>query len=175
MKNLPKHIKIIILLFVGVLLWNLTFSASINLYNTTTELEFNYKKQIQTQVTNYDGYYLAFIDKQENANINKETFVEVTNIIMRNRKDGESLAWKWVTENQQIPYSEFTVFYKELSNFITERYKDNMYIEQTKQSIAQEHNTLLATFPNNVYNYFLGIKPIKYSFGYVSNTTLTKF
>ena len=175
MKNLPTHIKILVTVFIVLIVWSFIFSPAIKLYNTAKTLEFSYNKQIQTQITNYDGYYLAFIDKQENANINKETFVEVTNIIMSNRKDGANLAWKWNTENQQIPYSEFSAFYKELSSFITERYKDNMLIEQTKQSIVQEHNTLISTFPNNLYNYFIGIKPMKYSFGYVSNNTKKKF
>ncbi len=175
MKNLPKHIKILVGIVFLLVLWSLTFGPTIRLYNNTKKLELSYTKEVQTQITNYDGYYLAFTDKQSNADINKKTFIEVTDIIMKNRRDGESIAWKWVQENQYIPYEEFTVFYKDLANFITERYKDNMIIEQRKQSIVQEHNTLLSTFPNNFYNYFLGINKMKYSFGYVSDNTMNKF
>ena len=72
------------------------------------------------QITNWDGYYNIFIDKSKNANINKETFIEVTNIVMSARKDSQNLAWKWNQENQNIPFEEFTYFYKELSSFISE-------------------------------------------------------
>lgn len=27
------------------------------------------------------------------------------------RKDGENVTWKWVQENQQIPFEEFTILY----------------------------------------------------------------
>ena len=134
-----------------------------------------YNKKVQEQITNYDGYYLAFTEKQQNADVSKEVFLKVTGIIMENRKDGEGVAWKWLQENQQIPYHEFTYFYKELSSFISARYADNMKIERDKQDLARQHNTLLVTFPNTLYNRFLNIQPLKYKFGYVSEATRHKF
>ena len=145
------------------------------MYNTSKKLNYAYDKVVSKQITNYDGYYQAFSDKMINANINKETFIEVTNIIMSNRKDGEGVAWKWVTENQQIPYSEFSYFYKELSLFINSRYGDNMKIEEEKQEIVREHNLLLESFPNNYYNVILKIKFLKYKAGYITSATKEKF
>lgn len=178
MKNLPIQIKIAIYIFVFAIVYsifNAIYSPAKTLYNDTKGLEYSYNKVVQKQITNYDGYYQAFTDKMVNANINKETFIEVTNIIMSNRKDGQGVAWKWVTENQQIPYSEFTYFYKELSAFISARYGDNMLIEEQKQNIVQQHNLVLETFPNNIINRFLKIKPIKYTPGYVTEETKNRF
>lgn len=178
MKKLPIQIRIVFTIVIVVLIYNLFaffVSPGITLYNDTKSLELNYNKKTQEQVTNYNGYYLAFTDKQTNANINKDVFIKVTSIIMENRKDGQNLAWKWVSENQNIPYSEFSSFYKELSNFISERYFDNMKIEREKQSVVQLHNTLLQTFPNNIYNKVLGIEPLQYNFGYISNETKAVF
>lgn len=174
MKKLPIQIKIVGIIVI-ILLVTKTISPLVTIYNSTTELRLSYNKEVQTQLTNYDGYYLAFIDKQDNATVNKETFLEVTNIIMSARKDGQNLAWKWNTENQNIPYSEFSDFYKELSSFISVRYQDNMIIERNKQDIVQKHNTLLITFPGNIYNKLLGIKQLKYKFGYVSKKTMNRF
>jgi hypothetical protein len=94
---------------------------------------------------------------------------------MSNRKDGQNLAWKWSQENQQIPYEEFTVFYKELSSFISERYFDNMKIEREKQALVQSHSKLLQIFPNNLYNKIIHIQPLKYKQGFVSNKTKQLF
>lgn len=174
MKKLPIQIKIVVIIIV-ILLITKTISPLVTIYNSTTELRLSYNKEVQTQLTNYDGYYLAFIDKQDNATVNKETFLQVTNIIMLARKDGENLAWKWNTENQNIPYSEFSDFYRELSNFISIRYQDNMVIERNKQDIVQKHNTILVTFPGNIYNKLLGVKQLKYKFGYVSKKTMNRF
>lgn len=138
-------------------------------------LQLSYNKINQEQVSNYDGYYLTFNDKRINANINKDAFIEVTNIIMTNRKDGQNVAWKWMQENQQIPYNEFTSFYKELSSFISERYQDNMLIEKNKQIIVKDHNLLISTYPNNLFNKILDINPLIYKAGYISNETKSKF
>jgi len=178
MKKLPVHIKIVIAVLVIAASWRLIASVvnpSVDLYNNTKKIEMAYNKKVQEQVTNYDGYYLAFTEKQTNANINKDIFLKVTSIIMEGRKDGEGVAWKWLQENQQIPYSEFTYFYRELSSFISERYADNMKIEREKQDLVRQHNTLLVTFPNTFFNKFLDIKPLVYQFGYVSNNTKQKF
>ncbi len=178
MKSLPIHIKILLWAISAMVVFSFigkTYDLFVGIYNSTKELSLSYDKTVQEQVSNYDGYYLAFTDKQQNANINKETFVQVTNIIMSNRKDGQSVAWKWTQENQQIPYSEFTIFYKELSSFITERYQDNMQIERTKQFIVQKHNLLIDRFPNNIINRFLHIKHLEYKVGYLSEETKAKF
>lgn len=178
MKNLPINLKIAGTLIVLLLLFSgfkSIYNTTVGLYNSTKELQLSYDKVVQKQISNYDGYYLAFQDKQTNANINKETFIQVTDIIMSNRKDGLNLSWKWVQENQQISYEEFTYFYKQLDSFITERYLDNMNIEQQKQSIIQQHNLLLSTYPNNIINRFLDIQKLEYKAGYISNNTKDKF
>ena len=178
MGKIPKHIKIVITILLIAFIYKSVdrlVSPGIELFNQTKTIELQYDAVVQQQVSNYDGYYLAFKDKQTNADVNKETFITVTNIIMSNRKDGPNVAWKWMQENQNIPYSEFTKFYAELSSFITERYADNMKIETQKQSVVQQHNTLLSTFPNNLYNKYLHIQPLKYTFGFLSQETKDKF
>jgi len=179
MKKLPIQIRIVIILLSVIIIYQLVTSItkpSINFYNTTKNLELSYNQKVQEQITNYDGYYLAFIDKQKNADVvGKDLFIKVTEIVMSNRKDGQSIAWKWVQENQNIPYNEFTDFYRELSSFISERYSANMVVEKEKQNIVRTHNALLATFPNNVFNKFIGVKPLIYKFGYVSDNTKNVF
>lgn len=164
MKNIPTQIKIVLVLAVVLLLVNTT-APLISLHNNTNTLKFKLERVERKQATNWEGYYNIFIDKSKNTEINKETFIEVTNIIMFARKDGQNLAWKWNQENQNIPFEEFTYFYKELSSFISERYFDNMKIEQEKQEIVEQHNLMLNTFPNNIYNKVLNVEPLKYTKG----------
>ena len=94
---------------------------------------------------------------------------------MENRKDGQNLTWKWLQENQQIPYEEFTKFYTDLSDFITSQRKGYFDIEKVCQSIANQNNTLLDTFPNNIYNKALRLERIKFEYGFTSDSTENVF
>jgi hypothetical protein len=123
----------------------------------------------------YDKLWKTYLQKDKITNINKETFLQVTKIIMENRADGEKVTWKWVQENQQIPYEEFTKFYADLSNFITSQREGYFNIEKECQLIANKNNTLLDTFPNNIYNKFLGCERIKFEYGFLSDSTVAVF
>lgn len=176
---MPKHLKIIVAVFIiaitVVSVKNTIINPSIDLHNQTTELRNSYEELTQKQVTNYDGYYLAFQDQFEMAHINKEIFLEATDIIMSNRKDGENVAWKWAQENQNIDFNTFSSFYRQLSQFIRERYQDNMIIEQQKQNTVKKYNTMLEVFPNNILNKIVKVKPLVYKRGYVSDEVKKKF
>jgi hypothetical protein len=174
LKTKLKIVGAIVLIAIFSNLFKTIYNGSKNLYNTSVSFNGEYTQAEQEYVTLFDAKYLAFQAKTDLAHINKETFITVTQIIMSNRKDGENLSWKWVSENQVIPYSEFTIFYKELSAFVTEQYDSLFAIEQRKQSIVARHNVMIKTYPNNVYNWFIKIKPIEYTFGYISDSTRIK-
>jgi hypothetical protein len=94
---------------------------------------------------------------------------------MSNRKDGENLSWKWTQENTNIPFEEFTHFYKQLSSFISQRYSENLVIEREKLNVVEEQNLILNTFPNNLFNNFLKIELLSYTEGFISEETKNKF
>lgn len=178
MKNLPITIKIVILLLVVGFIFSMcksVYSGFTSFYNSTVQYSQSYTTTVENQITTFDNNWLAFKEKSSIANINKETFVQVTQIIFSARTDGQNVAWKWVHENQNIPYEEFTVFYKELSAFTQQRFAENNELERQKQQIVKEHNTLIKTFPGVIYNYFLNIKPLVYKKGFVSKDTKELF
>ncbi len=168
MKKLPIQVRVLIYGVIAIMIISFIFKVyhkGVNLYNQNKGFEMEYNSLCQKQKTNYDGYYQIFISKKENTSLNKDVFVEITNIIMSNRKDGENLSWKWTQENQKIPFEEFTYFYKEISNIISERFENNMGIEQNKQSIVRQQNLLVSIYPNNIYNKFLKIPLLVYKEG----------
>ena len=176
--KLPISIKIFIGLLVAGILFSLTtslYTSFTDIYNQSVSYKLDYTSVDQNQVTSYDNDYLAFKEKSSIADISKETFVTVTEIIMNGRKDGSNLAWKWVHENQNIPYEEFTCFYKELSAFTSVRFEKNAAIERQKQGIAKNHNQLITTFPGVIYNHFLKIQPLTYKEGFISSDTRVLF
>lgn len=165
--KLPVNVKILIsLLLLGTLvsIFKFGYNQTTSFYNKAIDLELQYTSLEQKQNSNFTAYYEAFKAKQANANfVTKDVFIEVTKIIMFSRQDGQHVAWKWLQENQQIPYSEFTYFYKELSDFISLRYNDYMVIEQQKQQIAKQYNSLIKSYPGNVINVWFEFQELKYS------------
>lgn len=151
------------------------YDSSVSLYNTTASLKLQYQQKQQELIAFFDAKYLAFTKKDSIAGFNKDVFITVTTIIMSNRKDGENLAWKWVHENQQIPYEEFTSFYHDLSDFVDEQYGGLFDIEKQKQLIVNQHNRILILFPNNIINHYLKIQPLVYSFSYLSDSSRKLF
>lgn len=152
------------------------YNTSIGLYNTSISYQLEYARKTQELVSFYDAKYLAFSQKENIANVNKDVFITVSTIIMSNRRDGQALAWKWVHENQNIPFEEFTSFYRELSAFVTEQYSGVFELEREKQLIVNKHNELISLYPNNFYNrFFLHIPPMVYKYGFVSDATRSLF
>jgi len=179
---MPKQIKWVIAIIIVALTYSAISSITIkvytevkSLYNTTVDLQSQDVAKAQELVSTYDSYYLSFIDKYKLTNVSKDAFVQVTNIVMSNRKDGPNVAWKWMQENQNIPYEQFTQFYANLVEFTTERYSVLLSIEKARQDIVRNHNRLIAVFPNTLYNRYLKIKPLEYKFGYVSDSTKKLF
>lgn len=176
--KLPIQIKIligIVIILVTISTIGGIFTSSTVFYNTELEQRSEYEKLVEEQLTTFDNNYLIFKDKSNIAELNKETFVKVTEIIMSNRKDGQQLAWKWVSENQQIPYDEFTVFYRNLSEFTQQRYNENNIIEKKKQEIAKKHNLLISSYPGVIYNHFFKFEKLEYKRGFLTKETKDLF
>jgi hypothetical protein len=161
--------------FVGILFLFLTgksiTSGSIKLYNNAKIQQNLYSQKTQEKQGFYDKLWLTYNQKNEIAIVNRETFILITKIIMENRSDGKTLSWKWVQENQNIPYEEFTQFYTDLSQFIQTQREAYFQIERSCQIIAAQNNMLLDTFPHNVYNTVLNLPKIEFKYSLLSDST----
>lgn len=144
---------------------------SVFIYNNSIQYTQNYEQKTFSKQGFYDSKWKTQAQKWTLMNINKETFVEVTKIMMGARQDGANVAWKWVHENQRVPYEEFTVFFKELSVYIETWRKEYNDLEVECQQLAKSHNLLIDTFPNNLYNKIIGRPHLKYEYGFLSDST----
>lgn len=151
------------------------YSTSKFIYNNSIQYHNQYTQKVQEKQGFYDKLWKTYLQKEKITNLNKETFLKVTALIMENRRDGSTLAWKWVQENQNIPFEEFAVFYSDLSSFIEKQREGYFNIEKECQKIANSNNTLLDTLPNNLYNKVIGCKRIDFEYGFLSDKTSETF
>ena len=144
-------------------------------YNQTVEMKANYVQKSQEKEGFYDKLYKSYVQKFDIASVNKDVFIEVSKIIMENRRDGGQLAWKWVRETQQVPYEEFTSFYKDLSSYIETQRDEYFKIEKECQVLAKNFNVNITKVPNVFYAKLLGVEKIEFQYGFLSDHTNTVF
>lgn len=166
-----KYLSIVFFVVIGWFLWSNPFTPVIQMYNTNIEYVNSFDKVQLERKMFYDKMWKTYLAKHEICELNRETFITVTSIIMEGRADGENVSWKIVRENQQIPYNEFTIFYKDLSTFVTNQREQYYNLEREAMTITQKQNSMLDSFPNNFYNKILGIKKLKYDPGFTSTKT----
>jgi len=158
----------IILLLIGYIF---VLSPMVKLYNTNQENIFSSNAIKSEKKIFYDKLWKTFIQKENITTMSKDVFINITKIIMDDRSDGAKITWKWVSENQPIPYEEYTKFYADLSTFITEQREGYYQLEKKANEIAMANNLMLSKFPNNIYNVILGCKTIEYQQSISSDNT----
>ena len=172
--NFKKYViyasLILFLIFIYIALKSSFFDIT-KMFNTSKIYHNTYIQKVQEKQGFYDKLWKTYLQKEKITNVNRETFIEVSKIIMENRRDGQKVTWKWLQENQQISYSEFTKFYSDLSTFIESQRDAYFSIEKVCQEIANKNNTMLDTFPNNIYNRLLQCKRIDFEYGFLSDST----
>jgi len=154
------------------------FLAYIFIYKPMSKLYNEYQTNIfATNAINaekklfYDKLWKTFLQKDKICAVNKDAFMTIAKIAMDGRADGAKITWKWVNENTPIPFEEYTKFYADLSNFITEQREEYFKLENKANKIANDNNLMLSTFPNNLYNVVLRCKQIEYQAGFSSDRT----
>jgi hypothetical protein len=169
-----KITGLLILFAIGYFGYGL-FTRGSEIYNTSIVITRTYEQKTMEKEGFYDKLWKIYLQKEKITNLNKETFVEVSKIIMENRKDGANVTWKWVHENQNIPYEEFTRFYTDLSRFIETQREAYYGLEVQCQTLATSNNMLLDTFPNNMYNKIINRPHITFKYGFLSDSTRKVF
>lgn len=166
---------IILLFIIGYVSLHL-YDKYVVIYNPSVVYYKQYDQKTKEREGFFDNMWKTYYTKDRIVSLNKETFIEVTRLVMEARKDGSSVAWKWVRENQPVPYGEFTKFYSDLSSFIEMQRQGYYDLEKQCNAIATAHNMLIDTFPNNLYNrYLVHRKPIVYEYGFLSDSTRKVF
>lgn len=155
-----------------ILCWIISPVGSIvKLYNKNIEYVNQLDKQQYARKMFFDKLWKVYLQKYEICELNKNTFLEVTSMIMEGRHDGAQVTWKWLQENQNIPYSEFTKFYSDLSEFVNGQREEYYKLEEACMETVRQQNSMLDSFPNVMYNKVLSIQKLQYDPGFTSTHT----
>lgn len=158
--KIPNAIKWLVLLGLPIIFIIATY-GSFN--NKDVDLRTTFEMQMTNRTAQYDKVWKVITQKAQIAKAYDSSFIRAVNASMDARKDGANILMKWVQENNvMIQIGTVQELYKDLSRTIEAERNSFFEREQTLASIKQQHSKFLRSFPNNIYNLFMGRKELEY-------------
>ena len=147
------------ILTVALVLGGSIISTGISLYNQEIAL----KNQIEAKQTenkaNFDNMWKKIKQTTNVSDEYKTGLVEVVKAYTEGRKDtSENMLMKWGAE--AVPNFDSSI-YKQLMNIIVASRDDFTLNQKELLDLNREHDTLIDTFPNNVFYRVMGVQKIK--------------
>lgn len=159
--NVPKVLVWVVLIGIPVILLISTY-AGFN--NREVDLRTTFEMQMTNRKALFEKMWKTIAQKAKITKAYDSSFLRIVKESMDPRKDGAGIMMKWVTEsNPTLQASTVQELYKDLSRTIEEKREEFFQREETLASIKQQHTKFLRSFPNNLYNTFMGRKELEYN------------
>lgn len=159
--KVPKLLIWVVLLGLPLIFIISTY-ASFN--NRDVDLRTTFDMHKTNRTAQYDKMWKIISQKGQVAKAYDSSFIRAVHEAMDPRKDGAGIMMKWVQENNVlVQIGTVQELYKDLSRTIEAERNSFFEREQTLASIKQQHSKFLRSFPNNLYNLFMGRKELEYT------------
>jgi hypothetical protein len=157
-------IKYVVLLIV-ILFITLLCISGIKYYNQSAMIRLNFNKTMNSRLVILNNIKIVITQKFQLSKINDSSFYKNLEAITSNRKDGVSVIFKLVVENNpNINFSEVSSMYKEVANTIDNERNKLIVIENSLASMDNEYTVLHTLIPSSLYLFYenksLGYKAI---------------
>lgn len=131
--------------------------------NDENELRRTYEQKISERTAFYDKMWKLLKDKSKITLKMDTSFHKMINEIMTNRKDGEQIMMKWVTEsNPGVTFDKVAEAYESLSRTLEAEREGFFNQEKVLQDIVKQHTILITNYPGSIYNCFFNRKLLDY-------------
>lgn len=155
--NTTKYLTIGVLTFVGMLVIGM-FSSCINLYNQEVQLRNQIEAKQTENRSNFDNMWKKIKQATNVSDKYKDGLQEVMLAYTTGRQDkSDKMLMKWGAE--AVPNFDSSL-YKQLMNIVVSSRDDFTMNQKELIDLNRTHDTLLSTFPNNMFFSMLGIKKI---------------
>lgn len=159
MKYFKYQIGLVTILLLSLITIN-SYNILKEFNNKNIEYINNYKQLQNKRNSFYDMLWNTFDTKSKISGISKNVFIDITKVIMDSRKDGINVTWKWLQENQNIDYNEYTKFYIDLSNYIEIKRTEMYQIDLEVQKLVLNQNNFIMSWPNKFINNWIFKYPL---------------
>lgn len=142
----------VVIFILSLILGIWLFSSYVSFSNQEKRLRNQFNQKTTERTAFYDKMWKTLNQKGQIALRNDSSFRKNIDIIMNNRKDGEGIMFKWITEsNPNANYQEVSALYKDLSRSVEAEREGFFNQEKVMQAIKQEHDNLLDLFPGSLF------------------------
>lgn len=145
---MTKTIKSLLILSVVLTPIFVMFMQLVSLSNKDVLLRNKFKQKLDERTAFYDKMWKKINQKGKITLKQDSSFTRNLNVVMTNRKDGEQLMMKWITEsNPMSNYTEVSKLYQDLSRTIDAERENFFFQEKYLQDIKLQSDNLLSVFP----------------------------
>lgn len=158
--NISKKL-IYLVVFGSILIYLISTYASFN--NRDVKFRTTFNMEMTNRTTLFDKMWKMISQQAQVTKQYDTSFLRIVKTAMDPRQDGVNVMMKWVQEsNPTMQANTVQELYKNLSRTIEAERNGFAEREQTLASIKQQHSEFLLSFPNNLYNVFMGRKELDY-------------
>lgn len=160
-----KKSKIIWLsVITGIVIFAVVFISNvIGWGNDENTLRADFDQQFTKRTAFYDKMWKKAVDVNKVTAKADTSFQRMINTVMSNRKDGEGLMMKWITEsNPGANHSKIVEMYESLSRMVEAEREGFFSQENVLGEIQKRHKLHITNFPGKLYNWFYDKEIIAY-------------
>jgi hypothetical protein len=160
--NLTVPNLLIWLILLGLpLIFFISMYAKFN--NEEVRLRTTFNMQMKNRTALFDKMWKVISQKAQVTRTYDSSFLRLVKEAMDPRKDGPNIMMKWVQETNPIQDARTVQeLYVDLSRTIQSERDSFFEREEMLSSIQQQHSQYLLSFPNNLFNFFMGRKELEY-------------
>jgi hypothetical protein len=132
-------------------------------YNKEQDKRIDFEVEYRSRTAEYSKVTKILAGKGIVAKANDTAFQNVVRAFMENRKDGEAVGMKWITEAYpNVDAGKIQEMYMDLSRAIEAQREAFFQTERKLSDIKGQHDRILRRFPGNIFFSIMGTKPIDY-------------
>lgn len=124
---------------------------TISTFNEQKDIRNSYSQKVQEKEVIMNEFTSCLTSSLNISNSNAEYFKENIQSIMENRKDGDKLMWKWVTEvNPNANFNEVSEMFQHMQSLYLEKRSSIIAINKTLFELEKRDANLRTMFPSNM-------------------------
>lgn len=124
---------------------------TISTFNEQKDIRNSYNQKVQEKEVIMNEFTSCLTSSLNISNSNAEYFKENIQSIMENRKDGDKLMWKWVTEvNPNANFNEVSEMFQHMQSLYLEKRSSIIAINKTLFELEKRDANLRTMFPSNM-------------------------
>lgn len=150
-KKLVWLIIAVLVIFSGYKATKYSLTEGVAVYNEQKDIRNTYEQKVQERNIMMSEFMDCLTSSLKVSETNANYFKENIQSIMENRKDGDKLMWKWVTEvNPNANFNEVSEMFQHMQSLYLEKRSSIIAINKVLFELEKRDANIRTMFPSNM-------------------------